>query len=115
MKRRMIVLVASVMLIVGIAAANSFAYSTTTEAYLGSVTSGSYATAWGRLNNNGGVAELQIRDASGIGVHSRGTYPANPQNQNKTTYPCSPGETVTFYAVRISGSQIWGSAEYGIE
>lgn len=116
MKRKLTVFVTMMILVVSIVAANSFAYSTTSEERLGSVKndSGVDKTAWGILYNNGGVAELQIRNSAGTYTYASGTYPANPQNPNYTTCSCPAGATRSFYAVKKSGSQIWGSASFGL-
>ena len=118
MKRKMIVLCATVMLVVGMVSVNSFAYNVTTRQKIGSIYNGNnYSrTAYGILHPSGGVAELQLCSYSGGTVYARGTYPANPINPNRTRCSIpSYGYRYVFVEPLPNGSQAWGSEEYGLE
>ncbi len=122
MRKKVRFLFAVVILVIGLVAATMFAgtttsYSTTTRQLIGAVTNSASVTktVYCRLIPGGGVAVLQICDATGTVILSSDIYPLYPQNPYYTTCSIPAYTTRRFYVKpAIAGEYIWGYAEYGI-
>lgn len=109
------------LLIVGVFAMSSFAsestyYSTTSREKVGTILNPSDSSdiAYAYLYPDGGIAKLQLCDYYGIYIYAEDIYPTNPVNPNHTTcYIASYGARYVY--VDPITTQIWGTAEYGLE
>lgn len=116
MKRKILVMFAAMSLVVSVFAMNSLAYNTKSIERLGTTYNSADhpRTAYGKLNPSGGYGEIQIRNSSGNTIYARGSYPVSNPNNDYTTHPIASCTTYSFYANSLNGSQIWGSASYGV-
>jgi len=125
MRRKILVLVTTVMLLISMISGTSFAgngtsFSTTTRQKIGQLTnsSGTNQTAYVIIlpGPTSPATVLQLCSANGATVYESDTYLPYPPNTHRITKTIAPGITVSFYVKPVtSGTYVWGTGEYGFQ
>lgn len=125
MARKMVVLAMTIILVIGMVVATSFAgmnagYSTTTMQKIGQKSKAATdnpGKVYGKLvpGATSPTAYLKICNSSGSVVYKTGIYPAYPLNPNNTSDDILPGQVRGLFATPVnSGDYVWGTGTYGM-